>query len=492
MESGRLGIPRCLNPCGACDGPRSQDRLDLRASRGLGAAALAGKTFRNRGLFSDHYLENRFDSRCDRSWAEDPSPAFLAVQDLLKQVQGRFQDSGKPIVLEPLFRRLGFDPVLHRSSETAPTQPDYLLKDASGKTLTAAFVTPWDRWLDGPDVHDVDHPDETPGALVLSALDDGWADWIIVTNGRLWRLYSRCVHARATHSYEVDLVKTLNATDHNEAFRHWWLFFRAEAYRLREGQAGAGCWLDSVLEGSRAYAKRLGARLKERIVVTVFPQLAEGFLSDREERLGKHCGPSDEELAEVFEAALTLLYRLLFLLYAESRELLPVRHAPRASASLKAIQEEIKASAGDRLDEADPNIRRVYSSRDTRLYDRLGDLLDTTPHDSPRSAPASFGTIRESPTVSSPWALDRLSRDQDETTSRLAFVDYKALEVRNLGSIYEGLLELKLRVAQDDLTTQVGKQPGEVHPPSQAMAKRGTVTAPRSWCGRDRSTFIRQ
>ncbi len=39
----------------------------------------------------------------------------------------------------------------------------------------------------------------------------------------------------------------------------------------------------------------------------------------------------------------------------------------------------------------------------------------------------------------------------------LAFIDYKSLEVRHLGSIYEGLLEFKLKVATEDLTTKTEK-----------------------------------
>jgi hypothetical protein len=53
-------------------------------------------------------------------------------------------------------------------------------------------------------------------------------------------------------------------------------------------------------------------------------------------------------------------------------------------------------------------------------------------------------------------AIDRLARDQDERTLALVFIDYKSQEVRHLGSIYEGLLEFKLKVAEEDLTTQTG------------------------------------
>ena len=69
------------------------------------------------------------------------------------------------------------------------------------------------------------------------------------------------------------------------------------------------CWLDGILQGSRDYAKRLGDRLKERIFITIFPHLAEGFLADRRARLGLKGKPTPEELSDVYEATLTLLYR---------------------------------------------------------------------------------------------------------------------------------------------------------------------------------------
>ena len=116
-----------------------------------------------------------------------------------------------------------------------------------------------------------------------------------MTNGRLWRLYSRQAHARATNFYEVDLVEALTAsgdTDPNEAFRYWWLFFRPDAFQPRARRPEA-CWLDDILQGSREYAKRLGDRLKDRIFLTIFPHLAQGFLADRKQRLGQEGKPTE-------------------------------------------------------------------------------------------------------------------------------------------------------------------------------------------------------
>jgi hypothetical protein len=77
-------------------------------------------------------------------------------------------------------------------------------------------------------------------------------------------------------------------TDPNEAFRYWWLFLRPDAFKPKaEVQR---CWLDGILMGSREYAKRLGDRLKDRIFLTIFPHLAQGFLLDRKQRLGQNRG----------------------------------------------------------------------------------------------------------------------------------------------------------------------------------------------------------
>lgn len=466
------------------------------------SAEYIGKYFQNRGLFSDHFLLDRL--REDPAWRENPSEIFSFVRDLVSDAQIRWGGKAKATLrdqlLEPLFKQLGFLTKVTRAgkndrTDTDPTKPDYLLKAGEGRTLTAAFVYAWDRWLDGPDLSDADTPDENPGACVVTALDEGIADWIIVTNGKLWRLYSRHAHARSTNFYEVDLIEAITAsgdTDPNEAFRYWWLFLRPEAFTPRvEGQ---GCLLDVILNGSREYAKRLGDRLKERIFLTIFPHLAQGFLVDLNRRLGVDARPTDDMLADTFEATLTLLYRLLFLLYAESRDLLPIREAPYQAASLKTIKEEIADRAGGAESEVAERLRKAYSANDTTLFDRLcklfqamdkgdpvlnvpsynGGLFNTSPDESDRRDQriARFLLDHKIPDLDLALAIDRLARDQDERSLELVFIDFKSLEVRHLGSIYEGLLEFKLKVADEDLTTQAEKKSETYIPLSQAQTNK--------------------
>ena len=218
-------------------------------------------------------------------------------------------------------------------------------------------------------------------------------------------------------------------------------------------------------------------------------------MEDRKRRLGTGRHPSEEERTEIYEATLTLLYRLLFLLYAESRDLLPIREAPYREASLKKIKEEIAEKAGIAESEAADRLAKFYSATQTSLYDRLvrlceamdrgeaslnvpeynGGLFVTRPGDSDAREQriARFLRDHKVPDRYLAVAIDRLARDPDDKTFSLVFIDYKSLDVRHLGSIYEGLLEFKLKIAEEDLTTKTEGKREKYIPLSAAKPRQG-------------------
>lgn len=466
--------------------------------------------FQNRALFADHYLQTRL--REDPAWQENPSQPYADIKASLKDARTRWSGQSeqklRDELFEPLWKQLGFKSKVNKAADKDHLEPDYILSDTGGTKRTIAFVYRWDRWLDGPDLNDQDTPDENPGAAVVSALGNGDADWVIVTNGKFWRLYNKEAHSRSTNFYEVDLEEALIAsdeTDPNEAFRYWWLFFRCDAFKPVEGDEERR-WLDTIVQGSRDYAKRLGDRLKDRVFVEIFPHLAHGFLADRRNRLGVRTKPTEEELSDIFQATLTLLYRLLFLLYAEARDLLPIRESPYGAASLKKIKEEVAEHAGVAESAVTDRLSKAYDRKSNELYDRLvglfrvidegdnrpnvpcynGGLFITRPtrEDDREHRLAQFLLDHKVPDLYLALAIDRLSRDQDEKPipgatagARLPHglvpIDYKSLEVRHLGSIYEGLLEFKLKIATDDLATKTKKKKEKYIPLSQAKPKRG-------------------
>ena len=82
-----------------------------------------------------------------------------------------------------------------------------------------------------------------------------------------------------------------------------------------------------------------------------------------------------------------------------------------------------------------------------------------------------------------------MARDLDDKRQDLAFIDYKSLGVRQLGSIYEGLLEFKLRIAPEKMAVVKGKKTEEVIPYREAQKEdRKILTKGRGKMRRKEST----
>lgn len=455
--------------------------------------------FNNRALFSDHYLKNRL--REDAVWRDESvSNGVRSFRDLLlaRTSEGTKDESSLlQSFFEPALRALGFHPRRKRATADDVESPDYELfaDQTDQEPLGYCLTYPWMRYLDGKDsARDTETPDENPGAVVVSLLQKSDVPWVVVTNGKLWRLYSKRTHSRATSYFEVDLEEVIaDATRSDpDPFRYFWLLFRREAFELvtvsREGREEPMPFLDRLLLESADYAKELGDRLKERIFERVFPHLAEGFLSRWEE------APSEEDLQRTYRATLTLLYRLLFLLYAESRDLLPVREVRGYfEKSLAKLKREIAEAAGPLEDEVEKNLKSRFRADSTSLNERLaelfaivdrgssdlnvpfynGGLFATAPSDddhSDEAQAARFLRDHAVPDRQLAAAIDLLSRDDDDRAGRI-FIDYKSLGVRHLGSIYEGLLEFRLRIATERLGV-VREKSRDVYKPWRELDER--------------------
>jgi hypothetical protein len=148
-------------------------------------------------------------------------------------------------------------------------------------------------------------------------------------------------------------------------------------------------------------------------------------------------------LQDVREAALILLYRLLFILYAEDRDLLPVRDSRYGDYGLR---EKVRGDIGRRKDRND-----AFSDTAARYWSVLDDLcraIDTG--DSSIGLPAYNGGLFERDRTP---LLTRVRLDDavmsnvidalsfERTPEGRRYINYRDLSVQQLGSIYERLLE---------------------------------------------------
>jgi hypothetical protein len=226
--------------------------------------------FNNRALFSDYYLLRRLQERPE--WNEDPKSAYRQLRELFETVRGRCVGRDKAALvrewLDPALRCLGFEMAPGEKTSTDAIKPDGFLRtpgDASAEPLASCLIYPWGRSLDGKDdTRDKETPEENPGAVVVSLLEQGRSSWVVLTNGNLWRLYARDAHSRATNYYEIDLAETLaqnvsSSSDPGETFRYFWLLFRRQAFEPaeieREGRTQRLCLLDRLLLESERIAE---------------------------------------------------------------------------------------------------------------------------------------------------------------------------------------------------------------------------------------------
>ena len=439
----------------------------------------------NQNLFSNNYLEHRLLST---SFLRDKEGGvreiFEAVKNAYERSMALNLGPGEEASLEdkfirPLLKILGYEWDVQPTTErgTKKKRPDYaLFKDKithenarkEKDNLRRFFSYPltileakyWGRRLNDADPKDtLDSRD--PTAQTVKYLDDVYhasesrIQWAILTNGKQWRLFYYRAASRSGNFYEVDLEEIIKS-DNPDNFKYFYLFFSKDAF-IPEPSTGK-TWLDLHLKGSEDYATRVSENLKELIFDSIFECLATGFIEYHRTELGIK-KETNETLKEIFNGCLTLLYRLLFLLYAESRALLPVHDQDRYyKKSLKKLKEDIAR------DLETPGIENM-SHNAYDYWSRLESLCRIVDKgDKALNIPIYNGGLFETPQrsfltenkMSDPFlaqAIDLLTVDLEGeyTPGQKPFIDYSSLSVRHLGDIYEGLLEFHVRIADEPM-----------------------------------------
>ena len=103
-------------------------------------------------------------------------------------------------------------------------------------------------------------------------------------------------------------------------------------------------------------------------------------------------------------------------------------------------------------------------------------MMQPDPNDaSSEASVARFLSTYKIPDRELSLGLDLMARDIDEKRHDLAYIDYKSLGVRQLGSIYEGLLEFKLCIAPVEMAVIKGKKTEETVSYTEAQQKKLTI-----------------
>ena len=413
----------------------------------LTAEMLAGNTKDHKGQTPEDFGLTKTDKLADEiaiAWG-DAKAYWAAFQRALARLPEN--DLATTVTREqwavPLLRSLGYDPVYTAKAEVI-----------DGQTYALSHRT--DPGEDKPPIHIVGcgakleqrPPSGTPRlsahALMQEYLNRTEHLWGIVTNGLQWRLLRDCSLMTRLTYIEFDLEQILN----NENFAEFGLFYRLfHRSRLPQGADDAD---ECLLEYYHQEAIQQGGRVRDRLrdgVEKALVLLGTGFLQH----------PNNGQLRQSFESGeladtvyyrqlLLLIYRLLFLMVAEARNLLLTDEDPeKARIYLEYYSVTRLRNLAERPSYRREGFQDLWQGlRVTfRLFDEnwRGEVLRLSPLNGDLFGSKTLKHLDE-------YAIDnhelllairQLSLYEQKGQSRR--VNYAALDVEELGSVYESLLD---------------------------------------------------
>ncbi|HVB38613.1 MAG TPA: hypothetical protein VND92_08745, partial [Vicinamibacterales bacterium] len=287
------------------------------------------------------------------------------------------------------------------------------------------LVAPWDADL---------------GAAWRDARSDApiEVDWAVGFNGRAVRLVD-AGRPYAARFVEFDLDA---AAGDERTFALLWSVLRREAFRPAAPDSERSL-LDAIVDASARYASGVCRSLRDGVLAALSEILA-GLLAAARPRGSRRRPDARHDLDGSFEQALTVVYRILFLLFAEARGLVPTWHPTyRDSYTIETLRDLAEGSGEARgLWESLQAIARLAAAGC-----RAGDLI-VTPFN------GRLFSAKRTPLAES-LALDdaRVRRALAALSSRSAArggarerIAYRDLGVEQLGAVYESVLDYRPRV----------------------------------------------
>lgn len=325
----------------------------------------------------------------------------------------------------------------------------------------------WLRQLDRADKKDADEEGvpSTQMMQYLSRVDvqtSGKVRLGILTNGEKWRLYFQGALSVSDDYFELNLAKALDLPGHpldlfdqgdarltrDHCLKLFYLIFGKQAFLPVDGTR---TFHDISREAGRIWEEKVTKDLSVLVFEQLYPMLVSA-LAKHDPNRPKPI--TDAYLSDVQESALVLLYRLLFVVYAEDRDLLPDRQEPYKSYSLTVMRLEI----ADRIARGQvfSPTQHTFWPKLTSVFTAIADGDDTLgipPYNgglfAKETAPL-LARVQLPDTVVAQLVFN-LSHRPDDDTGEPRYINYRDLTVQQLGTIYERTLEYGLKADGDEV-----------------------------------------
>ena len=354
----------------------------------------------------------------------------------------------------PLLRALGFEPIYNKAHlEIGTMRFPISHMGSNGTEAPPIHSVAISESLDARDT--TKRGSKSPQKWVQEFLNQSKPhDWGILTNGKTLRLLRDYYHTTTPGYIQWDLMQMFESRD-TDAWRA--MFRLAHTSRFTSRDDGKP-WLEAYYERSRAEGSRAEADLRKN-VRDALEVLGNGLMTDS---MRSHLIERPDRTEDYHRELLRIVYRIIFLLYAEQRGLVPEPTAPQATIYRQ------NYSVANLRDQAE----RPSLNRDSN-HDLWEGLVQTfrAMHEgcAPLGVQGFNGNLFD-PELTwlavGPLEPDRRALEQNiprfsntellEVMAHLGYtsrgkvrerINYRDLAVEEIGHIYEGLLDYAPRIA---------------------------------------------
>lgn len=302
----------------------------------------------------------------------------------------------------------------------------------------------------------------SPHALVQEYLNNQEHLFALVSNGKFLRLLRDATRLSRVSYLEWNLEQMMEEA----LFAEFALLYRVlHASRMpKEKDSGA----ESIIEFYHQEALASGSRIRDRLskaVETSIKALANGFLKHpANEQLRTAIANSNLTAKDYYTYNLRVIYRLLFLMVTEERNLVyPASRDAELEQKRNIYYSYYSVQRLSRLVEKaiyiDPRKTDLWQSLLTcfSLFEdkRYGNPLGIAPLGAGLFAPDALGVLHQQKLDNGSFLqlLKNLVTFENENRQTVR-VNYADLDVEELGSVYEGLLELEPDIQKSDTSPE--------------------------------------
>jgi hypothetical protein len=423
--------------------------------------------------------ETKADYVKDKSFGESVKKIDETIATSFEKLRERWEENRTSIIsnaydnsnlrqkwIIPFLKELGFDPIFVSSNVKSSSGLEYQIPYRAWNSDFAPFIHMVNsiQELDNKDRSSRTHSNKSPQDCLQQFLNSSDHQWAILTNGKKIRIVRDFYHSITKGFLEFDL-EGIFETANSEQFRVLYRVLHKSRFENQyqgtieqeydeEGnpiELPDNCLLELFHKKAKETGIKIGNKLRDQVINSI-ELLGNGF--------AEHLNPDDFQNGKVkayYAEILNIIYRLLFLMFAEQKGWLPIRNSIYARTySITSLKE--RAARGNYTHDEESDLwegLKITFKLVTKGYTfKNGDKINA--FGGQLFSDRKIDTILNLK-IKNKFLLDAIYQLSFFKSDKLINkINYANLAIDELGSVYESLLDYEPKLAKE--STKVGNR----------------------------------